>query len=341
LGIFCTMRTPLLLAILVAANGALAADPRMVTPPEQTPAPRVPAAPAPEPRPSTAPIQRLAEPANPTTPQLPTGKAGTEQSPLVVRVLPTPKTADEAEIETKERDARATAEQGLATYTGYLWLATCALAFVAVVQAGLFVWQLVLLNRSVRDAKTAANAANASAEAAKLQAYAAQQMLVLAQRPKLRVRNVVVKYPVPTYRQPFKLFEPGQPVSDQFYIVNTGGTVARIAEGDCRVYWTKQDLPMERPYEGNVIETMIPRVKLEAGESLPITFQSRQAMGPEGDDIRTSAAGWRLYVMGWIQYTDDLNNQRRTAFCREYRSVHTGTRGRFFPVADPDYEHEE
>jgi len=98
---------------------------------------------------------------------------------------------------------------------------------------------------------------------------------------------------------------------------------------------------MERPYEGNVIETMIPRVKLEAGESLPITFQSRQAMGPEGDDIRTSAAGWRLYVMGWIQYTDDLNNQRRTAFCREYRSVHTGTRGRFFPVADPDYEHEE
>ena len=45
--------------------------------------------------------------------------------------------------------------------------------------------------------------------------------------------------------------------------------------------------------------------------------------------------------MGWVQYTDDLNNQRRTSFCREYRSAHPGTLGRFFPVADPDYEHEE
>ena len=25
--------------------------------------------------------------------------------------------------------------------------------------------------------------------------------------------------------------------------------------------------------------------------------------------------------MGWIEYTEDLNNSRRTAFCREYRQV--------------------
>jgi hypothetical protein len=215
------------------------------------------------------------------------------------------------------------------------------LAFVAAVQAGLFVWQLILLNRSVKDARTAANAANAAAEAATLEANAAQRMLVLTQRPKLRVRNVVVKYPIPIHRPPFVLFEPGQPVSGQFYVVNIGGTVARIVVGDCRVYWTEQGLPMERPYEGQEVEMMMPPIKLEAGQSAPINFASRQVMGAEGSHIRTFAGKWRLYVLGWIEYTDDLNNPRRTAFCREYRQIPGSPGGRFFPIDDPDYEHEE
>jgi hypothetical protein len=97
---------------------------------------------------------------------------------------------------------------------------------------------------------------------------------------------------------------------------------------------------MERPYEGQQIETIIPPIKLEPGQSLPVPFTSRQAMGSEGDDIRTFAVGWRLYVMGWINYSDDLNNLRRTAFCREYRQIPGSSGGRFFPVDDPDYEHE-
>jgi hypothetical protein len=98
---------------------------------------------------------------------------------------------------------------------------------------------------------------------------------------------------------------------------------------------------MERPYEGQEVETVVPPYKLEAGQSSPITFQSRNIMGPEGDDIRVFAGNWRLYVMGWIEYTDDLDNHRRTTFCREYREIPGGSGGRFFPVDDPDYEHEE
>jgi hypothetical protein len=238
-------------------------------------------------------------------------------------------------------EERAANERGLTTYTRDLWLVTGALAFVAAVQAGLFVWQLILLNRSIRDTRTAANAAAASAEAAKLEAYAAQRMLVLTQRPRLRVRNVVLRYPVPTHAPPPVLFQRGVPVSGQFYVVNVGGTVARIVEGDCRVYWTNHGLPMERPYEGQLIENPMPAFKLEAGQSTPIPFQSSQPMGPEGDEIRDFVLGWWLYVMGWIEYTDDLNNPRRTAFCREYRRVPDTQLGRFFPVNDPDYEHEE
>jgi len=331
------MRVPLL-ALLLAASTALAADPRIVGPPEQAPAPQPAPSPAPGPRPSPPTIPPPGEPPSPTQAQ---PGAGTEKKPLVVRVLPTQKTAKEVEAEKAERDQRTAAERSLTNYTLYLWLATCALAFVAVVQAGLFVWQLVLLRRSVHDTATAATAAAASAEAAKLEAYAGQRMLVLTQRPKLRVRNVVVKYPVPNHRPPFRMFEAGQPISGQFYVVNVGGTVARIAEGDCRVYWTQQGLPMERPYEGQVIENPMPSIKLEAGQSTLIPFHSRQAVGPEGDDIRTFAAGWRLYVMGWIEYSDDLNNPRRTTFCREYRQVLHSSAGHFLPVDDPDYEHEE
>jgi hypothetical protein len=252
-----------------------------------------------------------------------------------VRVLPTSKTTNEAEAERKERDERAGAEQGLTTYTRDLWLATGALALVAAVQAGLFVWQLILLNRSVADARTAANAANASAEAATLNAHAAQRMLVLAQRPKLRVRNVVVRYPDPKHRAPFRLFQPGEFVTGQLYVVNIGGTVARIIEGDCRVYWTDQGLPMERLCEGQEIEVPVPPYKLEAGQSDPISFQSRAIMGPEGGEIRTFSGNWRLYVMGWISYQDDLNNLRRTAFCREYRQVSNSPRVASFPSTTP------
>jgi hypothetical protein len=155
------------------------------------------------------------------------------------------------------------------------------------------------------------------------------------------VRNIVVRYPAPTHAPLSVLFQPGTLVSGQFYVVNIGGTVARIGEGDCRVYWTAQGLPMERPYEGQVLENPVPPIKLEAGQSTPIVFQSQQVMGSEGEDIRTFAAGWRLYVMGWIAYTDDLNNPRRTAFCREYRQVPGSSAGRFFPIVDPDYEHQE
>jgi len=335
------MRVSPLFAALVCASAALAADPRVVVPPEQNPTIQPPPSPTPGQKPAPPPIQGPSEPSPITPPRLNPKESGTEQSPLVVRVLPTSKSAGEAEEEKKEREERRAAERDLTTYTLYLWLATSAFALVALVQAGLFVWQLVLLRRTVRDAATAANAANASAEAAKLEAYAAQQMLVLTQRPKLRVRNVVVKYPVPTHRPPFRIFEPGQPISGQFYVVNIGGTVARIVVGDCRVYWTLQGLPMERPYEGQELETPVPPIKLEAGQSTLVPFQSRQAMGPEGDDIGTFARGWRLYVMGWVEYTDDLNNPRRTTFCREYRQVPDTSFGSFFPVDDRDYEHEE
>jgi hypothetical protein len=89
-----------------------------------------------------------------------------------VRVLPTQKTADEIEAERRERDERAKTENDLTSYTGYLALATSFLFAAAVAQAGLFVWQLVLIRRSVVDSANAARAARDAADAAREQALA-------------------------------------------------------------------------------------------------------------------------------------------------------------------------
>jgi hypothetical protein len=160
------MRVLLFLLLAVAANVAFAADPPIVTVPEQ--APPTTTAPAPEPRPSQPSNPGLNEPLlNPASPpQSGATQSGTEQSPWFVRVLPTPKTAEEAAAESREQDTRTANERGLTTYTRYLWLATGALALVALVQAALFLWQLILLRRSVQDSAAAAEAAREAADAA-------------------------------------------------------------------------------------------------------------------------------------------------------------------------------
>jgi hypothetical protein len=85
---------------------ALAADPHIVTVPDQPPA----QAPAPPPAPvlPQPPIPALGH-----KPEAPpgAGQSGTEQSPWFVRILPTPKTAEEAEAENREQEARAANER--------------------------------------------------------------------------------------------------------------------------------------------------------------------------------------------------------------------------------------
>jgi hypothetical protein len=167
--------------------------------------------------------------------------------------------------------------------------------------------------------------------------------IVLTHRPKLHVRNVVVRQPRPVHAQQPRIFAEGHLVSGQFYVVNVGGTEANITGSYCLVHWRQHGLPMERPYEGeNPTPTGLTGITLQPGETAPGIFQSENPMGPQGEDIRLGNAGWRIYVMGWIEYTDAINVRRRTAFCREYQIRQQGTsEGRFYPVDDPDYEHEE
>jgi hypothetical protein len=173
------------------------------------------------------------------------------------------------------------------------------------------------------------------------QASIARDTLVLTQRPKLIVRNVVLKSPL---KEPPPVPDPwlynGARLSGQFYVVNVGGTPATITESGCWVVWkvNRQELaglPMERPYESLSANNPV-RGTLNPGKSAPGTFQSDDFLGDEIDPIREGL--WPLYVMGWVEYTDERRVKRRTAFCRKYDA----NRRRFFAVEDdPDYEHAE
>ena len=74
-------------------------------------------------------------------------------------------------------------------------------------------------------------------------------------------------------------------------------------------------------------DPIIPNIQLKPGEFTFGIFVRRT-------DQEETPSVKDLYVLGWVDYTDDAGNLRRTSFCRMF------VRGRFVPVNDPDYEDE-
>jgi hypothetical protein len=72
----------------------------------------------------------------------------------------------ESQEEAKEREDHTTNERGLTDWTRALAIFTALLVAVAIAQAGLFVFQLLVMRAGLRDSKLAAEAALTSAESA-------------------------------------------------------------------------------------------------------------------------------------------------------------------------------
>jgi len=91
---------------------------------------------------------------------------GTEKSPLIVKVVAPPNDERKAAEEAQERSQQAVMERNLADYTWYLVLATCALAAIALVQAILFMWQLLYMKAGLAESAAATKAATKASAAA-------------------------------------------------------------------------------------------------------------------------------------------------------------------------------
>jgi hypothetical protein len=170
----------------------------------------------------------------------------------------------------------------------------------------------------------------------------ARQGHLAAHRPMIRVRNIVLRRSQ-SFSSTDDLFHAGELVSGQLYIVNTGGADAWVTDALVMVYWANAlSLPVERPYEG--LDGNVGRMggALYSGRSVPIPFASIRPMQDCGPKILRGLEGWRLHIMGWVEYRDGAFRDgvfltRRTAFCRLFNPETQ----RFVRVQDEDYEHEE
>jgi len=306
-----------------------------------------------------------------------TDKQGTEQIPFVIKIAAPKKSDAETKEEQTDKTEHSRNESLTAKGTIALAVITAILSFATIILAG-FTWKLWSATVELgRDAKaTSARQATQMQRSLdlserQLRIEGAQTDIIEKQhavgrlqyfathRPKIRVRNVVIKNPIPIHASaPKTLFVKGQPISGQFYIANIGGSEAVITGIGCWVIARyhqnakREDfLPMERPYEGEApnIFSGGDTTKLMVGGSMPIPFTGDAQMNDVAVNqfnlkrqttLLTSEGWWHLYVMGYIEYFDIIETNstyRRTAFCREFDPIGE----RFIKVANEDYEYEE
>jgi hypothetical protein len=301
---------------------------------------------------------------------------GTPDIPIFIHVLPTKKTNAEAAQDEAERFKKSLNDWGMLGFTGLSAFIFLAQLFVFGRQARrlketvgamreIDEGQTSRMANSIAEAARAATAMEGVATEAAHQRVAAENQLKLigmqtdllekqkeiarqafiaTHRPRLSVRNIVLKPSARDWAGQQDMIIGDLP-EGQLYVVNRGGSNAFITDGLIMVHTDeKSNLPMARPYGGKNGNIGSMRFPILAGTSIPILFASDSRI-EEGSRIRMLRGdGGSLYVMGWIEYSDGAYEistgtqiTRRTAFCRKFAS----TTQRFVRVQDEDYEHEE
>lgn len=82
-----------------------------------------------------------------------TDRRGTEQSPLIIKVLPTPESAEKVAVDAKRENQKVANDERIARFTELLFWATVALSVIAGFQLLVFGWQGIQLSRTVAVTK--------------------------------------------------------------------------------------------------------------------------------------------------------------------------------------------
>ncbi len=245
---------------------------------------------------------------------------GTEQSPAIVKIIPTPKTAEETESDRKEREDKNKSDWWLVKLTG-------ALALIGFLQLIVFGWQGVQLKRTVSVTQAAIELSN--------------KEFIAAHRPQIRVKHVWF-----TDQTAWRL---NGPLEVNLDLVNIGNASARVTWINYQsiLIPAGKSLPQRPPYdEVWQSDIRISRFQTNADLASGITL-ARTVCDGILDDQQVHDILWgqqQLYLIGSIEYWD-LAGLRQTAFCRrltfESYPPATGDLGRFKIVEDPDYEYED
>jgi hypothetical protein len=161
---------------------------------------------------------------------------------------------------------------------------------------------------------------------------AAREAILLTHRPRLIVRNVMTQ---------------GDPlagsldVSGSFQIYNAGNTLARVFNITCES-WVGGSLPMKVPYntrggdkQEHPLFPVLPGIYQTQQFTISDKFNWHSDTEPNAANyIGLKNGSLDIYIMGDISYSDGLDNQRVTRFCRRWDR----NKKRFFAVDDSEYE---
>lgn len=163
-----------------------------------------------------------------------------------------------------------------------------------------------------------------------------QSLYRMALRPKLTIRNISFvegKENLITTNRNIWLI--------QFKIVNIGGSRAAIIKSNATFIEIDEPFPAIPPYSADV-STVKCHVR-EPGQAGPF-----ETLVIEDNSLTELIDSWHsrnvtngdnstFYFIGYIDYTDEINNIRRLSFCRQFN---TRTK-RFVEVDDTEYEYND
>lgn len=252
------------------------------------------------------------------TPSRAPDQRGTEQAPLAVKILPASDADKQAEQQERERKEKTKIDkklafdtQRIADYTFYLALLTGFLFLAAITQAGLFVWQLLYMGRTLRDAEAAAKAASDTAMAAKEQVEVTKAQIEITkigifdlERAYLDAGPSEIMTGFVTDPPPVRAFyQKGDPmeVTIKIGMKNTGRTRAAIT----RVYgeFSQMNLGEQPVYNSLIGTSFVTDVSMAANDKsdFPNSFRTRHI----GDQ----------FFFGFIEYKDIFKKTHTSRFC--------------------------
>jgi hypothetical protein len=233
---------------------------------------------------------------------------GTEQSPVIVKMLPTKESEEKAAADAHREDEKTENDRRLARFTELLFWATCALSVIALFQLFVFGWQGIQLKRSVSAAKEATELGN--------------KEFISTHRPKIIVYDLVFSGDLTEEK----------PIPISFRYVNAGDSDAKITGfGTHIVRLAEAELPSGIEFYHQEI---MPPIEVPSGmhgfRLTPDTIDPENIV-TLGEVMDTD----RLFCIGYVLYRDGNGTRRQMGFCRQFDS----TVARWITVKDDEYEY--
>jgi hypothetical protein len=194
---------------------------------------------------------------------------------------------------------------------------TATLTFIAGIQAALFIWQLLSIQRTIKPAEDAARAAVTQSEA-----------IIRAERAYVKI----------SHRSPGLSIGPApNQISLGLEATNHGRTPARIANFVMKIgHRPANRAPPERPPYDPIDPTRV-EAFLVANESFNY---SPTFVLPDGvlEEIRNAKR--RLYLFGYVDYIDQFSCRHRGGYARVYKPETQYATGNLFFVTQAGYNYD-